>query len=177
MLFNGMMITVHSQIPSIKKMEDWGQYSVQVNASWRPDCVEENSLLDELINDPNEYVLGEILKTQRHAQRLCQQSIGDIESARADLTTQRYEELRAQFAFTSEFLDIYERIAELFVRARMRKDKTPQGNAEAIASALDALRTRADYADAHYGPESIVQGADLRRFVTEAAERAKESQQ
>ena len=134
-------------------------------ARWCPDRVEENALLDELVHDPGDYVLAEMLQAQRYAQRLCQDSIDDIESARRDLSAERYEQLRAQFAFTAEFLKVYESIVEVFVRVRMRGDRAPQGNAEAIARELDALRAHAERADANYGPDCTIQGADLRRLI------------
>jgi hypothetical protein len=168
MFFHGMTIPLHSQVPTMDKMDTRARHLAQDAESWCPDRIEENALLDELIHDPSDYVLGEMLQAQRHAQRLCADSMGDIEAARRDLSAERYEQLRAQFAFTAEFLAVYERIVEVFVRVRMRPERAPGGNAEAIARCLDTLSASADFADANHGPDCIIQGDDLRAFIASA---------
>ncbi len=168
MFFHGATLTLHSQVPTVPQMLGRARHLAQDAAGWCPDRIEANAQLDEMVHDPSDYVLGEMLQAQRQAQRLCEESIEDIEAARRDMPAERYERLRAQFAFTAEFLAVYERIVEVFVRVRMRPERAPSGNDEAVARCLDTLAASADYADANYGGDCIIQGDALRGFIDSA---------
>lgn len=174
LMFNGVFISTHSLVPGFDQAADRTAYARMKEN--RPDCVEEYGMAGQYVLDPNPFVLGELVDSMLAADGMIARSLADIESARGDLAAADYEDLKGRFEFARRTVAMNRLIGELSIRIRMRPERAPAANDDAINDALDGLREHARYAAAHYDEDCIVQKSAIENFIAGAlAEQRKRS--
>jgi len=107
--------------------------------------------MNDLVNNPREYTIQCLTEDRLEAIRLIDLSLADIESVKAALAPDRYQNLTGQFRLLRHFAEASIPQMASLIRYRMQEQSPSQENLRAIETAWAALEKKATEIDRMYG--------------------------
>lgn len=175
--FKGVWIHNHSTInSSLRYMEAKILQTGRGMIEWKPEDIESNVLIRELIENPSERTIEVAVADRAEALRLNRLSMEDVEAAGPALPAAEYANLKDQFTLQRHFIETSIPHIEAFLRYWIAKKSAnpPPDNMAKLEKLLTALDAKAAQIEEIYKEKvPILTGKDIRKYTREIRQSVK----
>lgn len=172
---DGMWVFNHSSFANLPYLESHIVNYAKCIAQLKPEEIMGNYRLNELLNYPREYLIGEVLSDRDESLRLNALSLSDVEGAAKDLKPEDYKMLKEQLIRQRDMAKASKLQLESFFRYRIEKlnasEKGPE-NRQKLETCLQQIGKMAGEMERVYGNSFPFLKSSL---MTEFAEQVREA--
>lgn len=166
--FRGAWVHQHSHISSLHYCIAQLLHTGRAQIEWAPWNFRDNALIQDLIDDPREYLLEIVLDDRREALHLCELSLAEIEAVKQELVEEKYQLLHGQLLLQHRLIEMSLLHIEVCLRYWIQRKHPVNDNLAKIAFPLQALSDLAGEIEMGTQlPHPLFTVEQLRTFVTE----------